>query len=107
MRSGISNDNHLLVNADGSQNTYDTSDEDVRPLKLRRSRPARAATPPRHSQDDNGCLSATDDKSEVQTYFPKLSRSQSAAAKAAPTAKSQDWHNKTKSRGSPTTVEPN
>ncbi|KAF8847684.1 hypothetical protein BDZ45DRAFT_754641 [Acephala macrosclerotiorum] len=44
MHTKISNDNYHSVNTDDSHNTCDTSDEDPRPAKRRKPRPARADT---------------------------------------------------------------
>lgn len=78
MHTEISSEIHYSVNTDDNHNTRDTSDEDPRPARRRKSRSAPAVTPPLHlrrspplgspsttrheideaqPQDDHGCSS--------------------------------------------------
>jgi len=103
----IISDTHHSTNTDDNHDAYDTSDEDPRPAKRRKPRPAPAATPPLHlrrsplpppttraeideaqSQDDHGCSSTFIDE---QHCASPTSRSPSAASEAVPVAEYQEW----------------
>jgi hypothetical protein len=100
MHTEIGSDTHHSVNTDDNHNTCDTSDEDPRPAKRRKSRSARAVTPPLHlrrspppppttrakideaeSQNDHRCSSIFIDE---QNCASQTSRSPSAASEVVP-----------------------
>ena len=118
MHTEISSETHHSVNTDDNHNTCDTSDEDPRPAKRRKSRSAPAATPTtsrEHTpelhvgqpgplvalstatpeiddaqpQVDHQCPSTFVDNSHQ--HASPTSRSPSVASEAVPVAEYQEW----------------